>query len=333
MLGIRSKWKRQDWSRRFINWPLEALAFLAVLSLLATLPRRAAASFGGALTGFFGSKFSRQHARAMGRNLSIAFPNMPPSERERLQRQIWAHFGRVLSTYWHLPPLLRSGDAAGVIEVRGAEHLAEVRRGGRFILVGAHFGHWELPGCYAAIKGIPMSALYTPESNPWIDRIISRLRNKASRESILIARGPTAVRGMMESLKQGRGLYILVDQRVDDGEWLPFFGQPAQTTTTPARLARRFDCPILLGEAILLPGGRYRATYYEPIRPRPDEDAEEDILRMTRSINAAFESWIREHPEQWLCMKRRWPKRRPARDAIPDSSGETESRSAPVPVD
>ena len=322
----RVTWTRRVWARRYLIWPLEAAAFVLVLSLLATLPRRTAASVGGALFGFMGPKFSRQHARAMSRNLSIAFPNMTSGEREALQQRIWTHFGQVLSTYSHLPPLLRHGNSAGVSEVEGDEHLAEAARSGGFILVGAHYGHWELAGCYAAISGYPMSALYTPESNPWIDRLIGYLRSKASRESILIARGPAAVRGMMESLKQGRGLFILVDQRVDDGEWLPFFGEPAQTTTTPARLARRFNCAILLGRAILLPGGRYRTTFYEPIRPRPAEDADADVLRMTGAINAAFESWFSEHPEQWLCMKRRWPKRRAPHDALPRPAAEAEPR-------
>jgi KDO2-lipid IV(A) lauroyltransferase len=66
----------------------------------------------------------------------------------------------------------------------------------------------------------------------------------------LIPRGPAAVRKMMEALRGGRGLFILMDHRVDDGEWLPFFGHQAQTATTPARLARRFGCPILLGRAM-----------------------------------------------------------------------------------
>jgi Kdo2-lipid IVA lauroyltransferase/acyltransferase len=74
-------------------------------------------------------------------------------------------------------------------------------------------------------------------------------------------------------------------------------------------LARRFNCPILLARAILLPQDRYQISFYEPIRPTTSEDEKADILRITCAINTAFESWIREHPAQWLCTKRRWPKR------------------------
>jgi Kdo2-lipid IVA lauroyltransferase/acyltransferase len=306
----RLKWTHRDWARRYFVWPLQGAAFIVIISLLAALPPRPAASFGSALGGFLGPRLSRQHARAIGRNLAIAFPNITEADSTALQRRILAHFGRVLSSYSHLPLLLRRSDFSEVVDVEGADHLAEVASAGAFLLVGAHFGHWELPGCYAAVSGCPMSGLYTPESNPWIDRAFLRLRRKADAQAVLIPRGPAAVRKMMEALRDRRGLFILMDHRVDDGEWLPFFGRPAQTATTPARLARRFGCPILLGRAILLSKNRYKISFYEPLRPAPSEDKSTDILRMTCAINTAFESWIREDPAQWLCTTRRWPKRR-----------------------
>ena len=297
-----------DWVQRFLIWPLEAVAFFTLLCLFTILPRRAASCLGGAIAGFLGTRLSEQHMRGMSRNLAVAFPELGPQAKAALQRRIWQHFGRVLSHLPLAPRLRRRSDLGSLIEVEGTEYLAEAARSGRFLLVGAHFGHWELTPWHAALTGYPMSALYTPEPNPWIDHMIRWLRNRGSPGSRLIARGPSAVRQMIDSLKRGRGLFIIVDQRVNDGVWLPYFGTLAQTTTTPARLARRFDCPILIGRAILLPEGRYRLSYYEPLRPHQARDADVDILAMTQVINNTFESWIREYPEQWLCMKRRWPK-------------------------
>jgi KDO2-lipid IV(A) lauroyltransferase len=319
---------REDWLWRTFIWPFEAMAFVLVLALIAVLPRRAAAWTGGTLTGFVGPRFSHQHARAMRRNLAIAFPEMTKTEGLALQKEIWRHFGRVLSTYSHLPAVLRRPDRGGVIDVRGAEHLAAAARNGPFLLVGAHFGHWELAGCYVAMSGHKVTGLYTPESNPWIDGLIRYLRQKASAESKLIPRGPNAVRRLMESLRAGRNVFIIVDQRVDDGEWLPFFGRPAQTTTTPARLARRFGCPILPARAVLLPKGRYEIAFEPALRPDPHRDAESDILEITARLNRIFESWIRGRPGQWLCMKRRWPKQRSSQGEQRASAG-TDARSAP----
>ena len=280
----------------------------ALLCLFAMLPRGAALAAGGAIAGLVGPRLSQQHARAMSRNMAIAFPELRQKETLALQRRVWRHFGQVVSQLPHIPRFLRGPNSGQVVDVKGAEHLAEAARFGKFLLVGAHVGHWELAGCYAALAGYPMSALYTRERNPWVDAIIRFLRRRGSAGSTLIARGPNAVRQIMESLKGGRGLFIIVDQRVDEGAWLPYFGKLAQTTTAPARLARRFDCPILLGRAILLADGRYRITYSQPLRPDLSQEADEDVLRMTQVINNAFEAWVREHPDQWLCMKRRWPK-------------------------
>jgi KDO2-lipid IV(A) lauroyltransferase len=326
--NLIGRWRRQA------VWALEAAAFTLVLALLAVLPRRGAARVGAAVTGLCGPLFSRQHARAMRRNLDIAFPAIPETRRSALQREIWRHLGRVLSTYSHLPPLLRRPDRGGAVEVEGIEHLSSAGRDGAFLLVGAHFGHWEMAGCYAAMLGHKIAALYTPESNPWIDRLIRHLRQKASAESVLIPRGPSAVRRMMEVLRQGRGLFIICDQRVDDGEWLPFFGRPAQTTTTPARLARRFGCPIVPARAVLLPDGRYRITYCEPLRPDPAREPDADAIATTTRLNALFESWIREEPGQWLCTKRRWPKSRSGRPAqAPEAAASSSSAKVPAAVD
>ena len=102
MSSIKYTAGRPAWTQRYLAWPLEAAAFIVVLALLATLPRRLAAKVGGALTGAIGPVLSRQHARAMRRNLSVAFPGLPERDGLRLQREIWRHFGRVLSTYTHV---------------------------------------------------------------------------------------------------------------------------------------------------------------------------------------------------------------------------------------
>ena len=318
-------------SRRQAIWALQAVALAIVLALLAILPRRGAARLGAAVTGASGPLFSRQHTRAMRRNLEIAFPAIPETRRSALQREIWRHLGRVLSTYSHLPPLLRRPDRGGAVLVEGLEHLQRAASEGAFLLVGAHVGHWEMAGCYTAMLGHKIAALYTPESNPWIDRLIRHLRQRASAEAVLIPRGPSAVRRMIEVLRQGHGLFIICDQRVDDGEWLPFFGRPAQTTTTPARLARRFGCPIVPVRTVLLADGRYRITYCEPLRPDPAREPDADAIATTMRLNELFESWIREEPGQWLCTKRRWPKSRIGRPAQPSKAAAADT-AAKVPA-
>lgn len=132
MSSKRLKWTRRERVRRYLIWPLQGAAFSMVLSLFAALPRRPAASLGRALAGFVGPRLSRQHARAIGRNVAIAFPAITEADAKTVRRRICAHFGQVLSTYAHLPSLLSRNGFGGIVDVEGANHLAEAVRSGPF---------------------------------------------------------------------------------------------------------------------------------------------------------------------------------------------------------
>jgi KDO2-lipid IV(A) lauroyltransferase len=269
------------------------------------MPRRAASLLGGAAIGFLGPRSGR-HAQNVGCNVAIAFPDLTLEDSIDLQRRIWRHLGRVLFTYPHLPPLLRARSSRE-FDIRGERHLEHAADSGAFILVSAHLGHWEVTCCHAVMRGARISGLYTPLPNPWIDRMVRYLRRRAGDRLSLIPRG-AAPRRLIDALRKGEGLFMIVDQRVDEGEWSRFFGSPALTTTAPARLAYRHNCPIVPCRTVLVPGHRYEISYCEPIRPDLSQPAKAEITRITQSINELFESWIREFPDQWLCTKRRWPK-------------------------
>ena len=118
----------------------------------------------------------------------------------------------------------------------------------------------------------------------------------------------------MRELGNGRSVGLLVDQRVDSGEPVPFFGLEMNTSTTPARLALRYHCDLIPIRIQRLGNARFRATFEPPITPTGEfTDEHEKILDMTRQLNELFETWIRDQPQDWLCSKRRWPKdaRRP----------------------
>lgn len=285
---------------------MQALAVTATVLLLAALPRRIAASLGGAVMSRLGP-LSRRHQQNIADNIAVAFSDLPPLKAADLRQRTWLHFGRVMFTYPHLLPLLRR--AGHEFEIDGERHLSDAASRGAFILVGAHLGHLEVACGHAVLRGHRVSGLYTPLPNPWIDRMVCDLRSRVGKRLTLVPRGPTAVRRIIHGLRSGHGLFMIVDQRVDGGQWQPFFGVPARTSATPARLAFRYNCPIIPCRTVLLPGGRYRISYAEPLRPDLSRPADAEISRITLAINEIFESWIREFPEQWLCTKRRWPKR------------------------
>jgi KDO2-lipid IV(A) lauroyltransferase len=128
----------------------------------------------------------------------------------------------------------------------------------------------------------------------------------------------------MRELAQGGSVGLVVDNRVDEGELVPFFGRPAPTVTTPARLALHFDCPLVpVRVERLADGARFRITLYAPLRPGAAARTKaERVLDMTRQLNEHFERWIRERPGQWLVVKRRWPRPAPELAAASTPAGQ-----------
>lgn len=117
------------------------------------------------------------------------------------------------------------------------------------------------------------------------------------------------MRKLMAALKQGNVVGVVSDLRLDGGESIPFFGVNTPSNTTAARLALHHDCELLPIRTERLPDYRYRITICRPIRPH-DPSASVDIQakQMTQEQLRIFEAWIREAPEQWLCIGRRWPR-------------------------
>jgi KDO2-lipid IV(A) lauroyltransferase len=116
-------------------------------------------------------------------------------------------------------------------------------------------------------------------------------------------------RPLIRELSEGRSVGLVVDTRDDDGVPIPFFGLDKLTTLAPARLALRFDCDLIPARVERLGDARFRLIVHEPIRPDPALASDKDrAIQMMRDLNRLFEQWIRERPEQWLCIKRAWPK-------------------------
>ena len=270
--------------------------------MLALLPHRAALWVAGLIAQTIGPHLSFQ--RKIEENLRIAFPGKSAIDIRRLSRRVWRHVGVVGAEYTHYHPS-RLGPG-GDIEIVGWEETQRLARRGPVIYVAAHVGPWELPPVLLSQLGVDFMAIYSPRTNPYVDRQIQRSRIRTAPRCRLVPKGAGGVRSAVEHLRRGDAVFLLADQRVIGGEILPFFGRQAETTTTPARLARRFGCPIVPVRAEGLDGAGYRVTFSKPLLPDPSRPAGEDEHALTIAIIALFETWIRERPEQWFCLKRRW---------------------------
>jgi KDO2-lipid IV(A) lauroyltransferase len=276
-----------------------AAAFFAAFRLL---PIDRASALGGALGRLIGP-----HLGVSGRaraNLRLALPELADEAIERILRRMWDNLGRVAAEYPHLRGI-RVFDPGGRIETRGFAHVDRaVAAGRRMIVFSGHIANWEIGMLAAHQYGIDVAQIYRAANNPLVDRMIRRFRGESGE---LIPKGVVAARRAIATLRRGAHLTMLADQKLNDGIAVPFFGRPAMTAPALALLALRFDCEVLPARVERLAGARFRLTVFPPLPLPRSGDRAADIAALTAQVNATLETWIRERPEEWLWLHRRWP--------------------------
>jgi KDO2-lipid IV(A) lauroyltransferase len=266
------------------------------------LPLDCASAVGGVLARRIGPFLSvSKQAR---RNLRRAFPELSDDGIGRVVDGMWDNLGRVAAEYPHLGKIAIF-EPGGRVETHGFEHVDRaVAAGRRMIVFSGHIANWEI-GMLAGIQhGISVAQIYRAANNPLMDRMIARFRGDHGE---FIPKGVVAARRAIAALRRGTHLGLLADQKMNDGIPVPFFGRPAMTAPALAVLALRFDCDVLPLRVERLDGARFRVTVFPPLPlPRSGEPHADAAALMVR-VNALLETWIRDRPEQWLWLHRRWP--------------------------
>jgi KDO2-lipid IV(A) lauroyltransferase len=243
-------------------------------------------------------------------NLVAAFPEKSAAEIEEILRGVWDNLGRVAAEYAHLDQLWDvdvERPSLGRIEIspEAAERFMRMRDDGKPALVfSAHLANWELPALASAAYGVDAAILFRA---PSIGNVAAAVRDiRASKVTTLIATGIGAPSAIAAALERGTHVGILVDQFFYQGIDVEFFGRRCRTNPIIARLARYFDCPIHGVRVIRLPNHRFRIELTEAIEPKRNSTGEIDVLATTQMITTIIEGWVREYPEQWLWLHRRW---------------------------
>jgi KDO2-lipid IV(A) lauroyltransferase len=247
-------------------------------------------------------------------NLAQAYPELPAAERRGLARRALQHLGMTLA---ELPRLLTEPLEATLARIRleGVEHLQAVMAAhGRALMLTAHLGNWEILCATHRLTDYGLSIVVRPLDAPWLDAVAERLRCRTGVE-VIDKRG--ALRGVLDALRRGRMVGILMDQNAArrEGVFVEFFGRPASTSRSIAVLALRTGAPILPIFAYRTAGGGHRVVI-RPVLPAPaSNDPEAAIVELTARCTAEIERAIRDAPEQWLWSHDRWRTRPPAGEA------------------
>jgi KDO2-lipid IV(A) lauroyltransferase len=254
-------------------------------------------------------------SRVAEANLRRAMPELSAAARAAIIRGVWDNLGRTAGELPHLASFARTDSGPGW-EIAGEEHLAPLRLpGAQAIFFSAHIGNWEMILPIAATLGLPIAGAYRAAGNPYVNALIQDMRQRALGSGVaMFAKGAQGARQAVQHLHAGGSLGLLVDQKMNDGIAVPFFGIPAMTAPATAQLALRYGLPIIPVHVVRLAPARFRLVCDAPLQVARTGNRAVDTLAITTAMNATLEAWIRADPASWLWLHRRWPKagQRPA---------------------
>jgi len=244
-------------------------------------------------------------------NLAIAFPDLGADARRRLARDAWQHLGM---TAVELARLLHRPLEATLEELtlEGLEHLHGVmHEHGRALALTAHLGNWEYLAAVNRLIGHPAAIVVRPLDSAVLDDQAVAMRRKTGVE-LIDKRG--ALRGVLEALRHGRLVAVLLDQNAArrEGVFVPFFGRAASTSRSLALLALRTRTPIVPIFIRRTGVARHHVRVEPPLVPAASNEADETIVELTARCTRVIEAAIRRAPEQWLWAHDRWRTRPPA---------------------
>jgi KDO2-lipid IV(A) lauroyltransferase len=277
-----------------LRYKLESLLVKILLGVFRMISPSAASNIGGAIGKMVGPRLAA--SRKAKRNIALALPDLSYHEIQDTVRDMWENLGRVMAEYPHLAKIARDNT-----QIIGKENLASLLEGkGPAILFAGHFANWEMAATSLETLGIQVDLIYRAPNNPEVDEILQRCR---SLDGTLrtYPKSRSGMRQVVEALKQGRNIGILIDQKYNEGIPAQFFGRTAMTSPAFAQLARKFKCPLIPVRVERLDGVRFRVSVLPPLDVTNLSD-EEAIA----AAHKVLEGWIRERPGEWLWLHRRW---------------------------
>jgi KDO2-lipid IV(A) lauroyltransferase len=288
-----------------VRYALEAAVFFTGIGFFRVLGLNAASALGGFIGRHIFYRINGIMKRAR-ENLRAAFPEKSEAEIEAIIVEMCDNLGRTVAEYAHLDKFSMHGENPRLEIVNPDTGRAAMASGKGVMFFSGHFANWEMMPFVAAQLGFEGGEVYRPQNNPIVDRWLVNQRMKNGPKD-QVAKGVQGTKRIFTLLRKGKAIFLLADQKTNEGIAAPFFGRDAMTTPAPAMLALKLGSVLLPASNERLPGPRFRMTIHPPLAFTPTGDHDRDIYLLTCAISEAVEKAVRARPSQWLWIHRRWP--------------------------
>ncbi len=282
---------------------------VGLLDAIKHTDRKRMANFAGAFMRKIGPLF-KEH-RIGREQLRAAFPEKSNTEIEKILGGVWDNLGRIAIEFAHLDEFCVEGFGRQTPDVityppESKERYDWITKSGKATIgFAAHLGNWELPGVGAKLIGVKSAVLYRRPNIGAVSDVIVKLREPLMGE--LIPTGLDAPVKLARLLQSGIHVGTLADQHYSKGVEVNFFGRPCLANPLIAMLARQTELPIYGMRVVRKPDGNsFWGEVSDPVEPARDKSGRIDIKGTMQAVTAVIEGWIRQYPEQWLWLHRRW---------------------------
>jgi len=263
----------------------------------------------GSGLGWFAFHILKVRRRVVLNNLVHAFPEKSEQELLGIACRTYQNFAKMIFEYMRFP-VMKKEEILNMCQMDNPEHFDWILENGKGgILIGGHFGNWELMGAHIAQSGYPVSFLVGKQRNKRIDNVMNENR---SLMGIKIIRMGMAVRGVLKTLRNNEIIALLSDQDAHkEGVFVDFMGRKASTPQGPAVFALKTGAPILFTSAVRLPKGKHRTASTILRFDHLKDLTPENIQEVTQAYTSVLEEMVRKYPDHWFWMHRRWKTRPP----------------------
>jgi len=303
----RVKKKIRRVRKGFKNWIIY-ISLLFAITLIRKLSRKSAIRL-MRFSGNIAYLLAVSERKKAIRHLSMAFGDAKSeAEIKHIARKVFIHLGIAAADMIRLPIYIKQGILNQLVTAEGFHHIKNALSKGKGVIVlTGHFGNWELGGAWLAQNGIPFTVVGTPLYDPRLDEIIVSGRNQAGYKNIARSKG---TRDIIRSLRKNYALALLIDLDTKvEGVFVNFFNRPAHTATGPVILSQKYGSPIVPVFIHLCNDLTYCVSFSKELDLVNTGNTKKDLITNVQKCSDEYEKVIRQYPEQWIWMHKRWKKK------------------------
>ena len=289
---------------KIIRYFLEFILVIFFFLVFKIIGLKLSSDLGEIIGKYFGPLFRKRTIAK--KNILIAFPNFNEKSINEMIERMWKNIGRIFGEYIHVNKFSIIDNNKKKIVFTNRNNMEILKKNNKpIVFFSGHFANFELMAKCLQELGFDIGAIYRPLNNIFLNPIMEFIRKKYICP-IQIEKGSNGTKKLIKHISTNNPLALMIDQRLSSSIRVPFFNQPATTTTTPAQLAIKYDALLIPVFLKRLEKTNFEFFIEEPLIINRTSDYDKDIFNITQIMNKKIEEFIKRDPAHWLWSHDRW---------------------------